>query len=215
MGYAKWVQNEDSQAVIHRGNWLTDACAVSQRRDEIGRRRAAAITAQWPVGWENEYTQVEAIKSDTDAWSLIVLAVLSGGLLNGRDADGQYFSAATKLYLDHALRTSLLSTTTALTPTRASLPVSRSTSARRPATKSRRMASGPCARLDMANDYARGCGPHRHKGKAPAAVWRTCTASHRTGHITHWPVRELSISMQGQPATTSTRRLPQIISGGI
>lgn len=40
---AKWVQNEDSQAAIHRGNWLTDARVVSQRRDEIGRRFAAAI----------------------------------------------------------------------------------------------------------------------------------------------------------------------------
>jgi hypothetical protein len=43
MPYAKWVQNEDSQAAIHRGNWLTDARVVSQRRDEIGRRFAAAI----------------------------------------------------------------------------------------------------------------------------------------------------------------------------
>jgi hypothetical protein len=43
MGYARWVQNEDSQAAIHRGNWLTDARVVSQRRDEIGRRFAAAI----------------------------------------------------------------------------------------------------------------------------------------------------------------------------
>ena len=43
MGYAKWVQREDSQARIHRGNWLTDARAVDQRRAEIGRRFAAAI----------------------------------------------------------------------------------------------------------------------------------------------------------------------------
>jgi len=43
LGYAKWVQKEDSQARIHRGNWLTDARAVDQRRAEIGRRFAAAI----------------------------------------------------------------------------------------------------------------------------------------------------------------------------
>lgn len=43
MGYAKWVQSQESQAMIHRGNWLTDAGAVNQRRAEIGRRFAAAI----------------------------------------------------------------------------------------------------------------------------------------------------------------------------
>lgn len=43
MSYAKWVQNEESQAAIHRGNWLTDAAAVQRRRAGIGRRFAAAI----------------------------------------------------------------------------------------------------------------------------------------------------------------------------
>lgn len=41
--HAKWVQAEDSQAMIHRGNWPTDARVVQQRRDEIGRRFRAAM----------------------------------------------------------------------------------------------------------------------------------------------------------------------------
>lgn len=43
MSYAKWVQNEESQAMIHRSNWPTDARVVDRRRAEIGRRFAAAI----------------------------------------------------------------------------------------------------------------------------------------------------------------------------
>ena len=43
MKYVKWVQVESSQAMIHRGNWLTDTRVVERRRAEIGRRFAAAI----------------------------------------------------------------------------------------------------------------------------------------------------------------------------
>ena len=50
LSYAKWVQNEDSQARIHRGNWLTDTGAVQQKRDEIGRRFRSAIRAQLAAG---------------------------------------------------------------------------------------------------------------------------------------------------------------------
>jgi hypothetical protein len=51
MVYARWVQNEGSQAMIHRDNWLTDARAVHQRRDEIGRRFRAAIRKAFAAGW--------------------------------------------------------------------------------------------------------------------------------------------------------------------
>ena len=34
---------EESQAMIHRSNWPTDARVVDRRRAEIGRRFAAAI----------------------------------------------------------------------------------------------------------------------------------------------------------------------------
>ena len=43
---------------------------------------------------------VIAIKSDGDVWELDVLGVPYGGPNNGRDSDGEYFSAQTKLYLD-------------------------------------------------------------------------------------------------------------------
>jgi len=43
MSYAKVTQNGESQAMIHRGNWLTDARAVTQRRGAIGKRFAVAI----------------------------------------------------------------------------------------------------------------------------------------------------------------------------
>lgn len=43
MKCVKWVQVESSQAMIHRGNWLTDTRVVERRRAEIGRRFAAAI----------------------------------------------------------------------------------------------------------------------------------------------------------------------------
>lgn len=43
MNYARWVQNKEKQAMIHRSNWTTDADAIANRRAEIGRRFAAAI----------------------------------------------------------------------------------------------------------------------------------------------------------------------------
>ena len=61
--YTKWVQNEDSQAVIHRGNWLTDA-----RREPTPRRDRAALcrATAMAVGIGGEHNIVAAIKSDTD-----------------------------------------------------------------------------------------------------------------------------------------------------
>ncbi len=50
MKYARWVQNQHSQARIHRGNWLTDYGAVQQKRDEIGRRFRSAIRAALAAG---------------------------------------------------------------------------------------------------------------------------------------------------------------------
>ena len=45
MPYVKWVQRAESQARIHRGNWLTDMGALNKNRDQIGRRFRAAIKA--------------------------------------------------------------------------------------------------------------------------------------------------------------------------
>jgi len=48
--YAKWVQREESQARIHRGNWLTDMGALNKNRDQIGRRFRDAIKAALAAG---------------------------------------------------------------------------------------------------------------------------------------------------------------------
>jgi len=45
-------------------------------------------------------TRVVAIKSDTGEWQLDVLGVPFGGPNGGKDSDGEYFDASTKLYLD-------------------------------------------------------------------------------------------------------------------
>lgn len=48
--YAKWVQRAESQARIHRGNWLTDMGALNRNRDQIGRRFRDAIKAALAAG---------------------------------------------------------------------------------------------------------------------------------------------------------------------
>ena len=50
MSYAKWVQNAESQARIHQGNWLTDEQAFGKRRDEIVLRFRHAIRAALAAG---------------------------------------------------------------------------------------------------------------------------------------------------------------------
>ena len=47
-----------------------------------------------------EELRVIAIKSDGDTWELDVLGVPWGGPNGGKDSDGEYFDASTKLYLD-------------------------------------------------------------------------------------------------------------------
>ena len=50
MGYAKWVQSAESQALIHQGNWLTDEQAFGKRRDEIVQRFRRAIKSALAAG---------------------------------------------------------------------------------------------------------------------------------------------------------------------
>lgn len=45
-------------------------------------------------------TRIVAVKSETGEWLLDVLGVPYGGPNGGKDSDGEYFDAATKLYLD-------------------------------------------------------------------------------------------------------------------
>ncbi len=139
-------------------------------------------------------SQVVAIKSDTDAWELDVLGVPFGGPLNGRDTDGQYFSAATKLYLDRY----------------AAIPAvyyhGFDPDTGKPASEPQYIGKttgyevkpdGVWFRvlLDKANDYARRVWDAARTGIAKASSGSVAHL-HRVapdGHITHWPVAELSI----------------------
>lgn len=138
-------------------------------------------------------TNVIAIKSDTDAWELDVLGVPYGGPNGGKDSDGEYFSATTNLYLDKyptvpavyyhgfdengqpASEPQIIGKTTGYTV--------------KPDGVWFRVA------LDKANDYARRVWEAAKNGIARAS---SGSISHlrrvgRDGHITHWPVAELSI----------------------
>ena len=50
MSYARWVQNDELQARIHRGNWMTDSRALDHRRTEIVQRFRRAIAAALAAG---------------------------------------------------------------------------------------------------------------------------------------------------------------------
>ena len=137
--------------------------------------------------------RVIAIKSDGDAWELDVLGVPWGGPNGGKDSDGEYFDASTKLYLDRyatvpavyyhgydengrpAGEPQFIGKTTGYTV----------------------KDNGVWFRvvLDKANDYARRVWDAAKNGIARAS---SGSISHLRrvapdGHITHWPVAELSI----------------------
>ena len=142
---------------------------------------------------EHTVIAVKAAAGDGDTWELDVLGVPYGGPNNGRDSDGEYFSAATNLYLDKyptvpavyyhgfdengvpASEPQIIGKTTGYTV--------------KPDGVWFRVA------LDKANDYARRVWEAAKNGIARAS---SGSISHlrrvgRDGHITHWPVAELSI----------------------
>ena len=136
---------------------------------------------------------VIAIKSG-DAWELDVLGVPYGGPNNGRDVDGQYFSPATKLYLDNY-------------PTVPAVYYHGfDPDTGRPAGEPQFIGKttgyevkqdGVWFRvvLDKANAYAQRVWEAAKQGIAKASSG-SMTHLHRVardGHITHWPVTELSI----------------------
>ena len=135
---------------------------------------------------------VIAIKSG-DTWELDVLGVPYGGPNNGRDSDGEYFSAQTKLYLDKY-------------PTVPAVYYHGYDENGAPASEPQIIGKttgyevkqdGVWFRvaLDQANEYARRVWEAAKNGIARAS---SGSISHlrrvaRDGHITHWPVAELSI----------------------
>jgi len=140
----------------------------------------------------NEHTVI-AIKSDTDTWELDVLGVPYGGPNGGRDSDGEYFSAQTKLYLDKY-------------PTVPAVYYHGYDENGNPASEPQIIGKttgyelkpdGVWFRvlLDQANDYARRVWDAAKNGIARASSGSLAHMRRvaRDGHITHWPVAELSI----------------------
>ena len=136
---------------------------------------------------------VIAIKSDTDTWELDVLGVPYGGPNGGRDSDGEYFSAQTKLYLDKY-------------PTVPAVYYHGYDENGQPASEPQIIGKttgyelkpdGVWFRvvLDQANDYARRVWDAAKNGIARASSGSLAHMRRvaRDGHITHWPVAELSI----------------------
>jgi len=142
-----------------------------------------------------EHTVI-AVKAagDGDTWELDVLGVPYGGPNNGRDVDGQYFSPATKLYLDSYPTVPAVyyhgfdpdSGQPAGEPQFIGKTVSYEVKP-----------DGVWFRvvLDKANAYAQRVWDAAKRGIAKASSG-SMTHLHRVardGHITHWPVTELSI----------------------
>ena len=136
---------------------------------------------------------VIAIKSDGDVWELDVLGVPYGGPNNGRDSDGEYFSAQTKLYLDKY-------------PTVPAVYYHGYDENGAPASEPQIIGKttgyevkqdGVWFRvtLDKANEYARRVWEAAKNGIARASSGSIAHLRRvaRDGHITHWPVAELSI----------------------
>ena len=136
---------------------------------------------------------VIAIKSDGDVWELNVLGVPYGGPNNGRDSDGEYFSAQTKLYLDKY-------------PTVPAVYYHGYDENGAPASEPQIIGKttgyevkqdGVWFRvaLDQANEYARRVWEAAKNGIARASSGSIAHLRRvaRDGHITHWPVAELSI----------------------
>ena len=137
---------------------------------------------------------VVAIKAiDGDEWALDVLGVPYGGPNNGRDSDGEYFSTQTKLYLDRY-------------PTVPAVYYHGYDENGQPASEPQIIgkttghevrADGVWFRvvLDQANDYARRVWEAAKQGIARASSGSIAHLRRVApdGHITHWPVAELSI----------------------
>lgn len=137
--------------------------------------------------------EVKAVKSDDGEWVLDVLGVPFGGHNGGRDSDGEYFSAQTKTYTDR------FSAVPAIyyhgydeNNKPSSEPEYIGT-----ATYSRADSKGHWYRvvLDKASDYAKRVWEAAKQGIARASSGSIThlVRKQKDGHITHWPVAELSI----------------------
>jgi len=135
---------------------------------------------------------VRAIKSDGE-WALEVLGVPFGGHNNGRDSDGEYFSQKTNIYQDKLPSVPAVyfhgwdeNNQPATEPAYIGM-----------ATYDRTDAKGHWYKviLDKASSYAQRVWTAAKQGIARASSGSIThlVRKERDGHITHWPVAELSI----------------------
>lgn len=135
---------------------------------------------------------VRAIKNDGE-WALEVLGVPFGGHNNGRDSDGEYFSSKTNIYQDKLPSVPAVyfhgwdeNNQPATEPAYIGM-----------ATYERTDAKGHWYKviLDKASDYAKRVWTAAKQGIARASSGSIThlVRKERDGHITHWPVAELSI----------------------
>jgi hypothetical protein len=137
---------------------------------------------------------VKALDTNPDAWELDVLAVPYGGPVGGKDAHGEYFSPSTKFYEDHARTVPVLyyHGYDPATNQPAGEPEFIGT-----ATWQKRDDKGGWMRATL-NRASASAGKVWEAAKRQAAVASTGAIAHlkrvqRDGHITHWPIAELSI----------------------
>lgn len=146
-----------------------------------------------PVHLPIALTNVVAIKTDTGEWLLDVLGVPFGGPNGGRDSDGEYFSNKTKLHLDkfptppiayyHGFDENG-------SPQGEPQYIGKTIS-----TQAKNDGVWFRVVLDKANTYAQRIWEAAKQGLARASSGSIAhmVRKDRNGHITHWPVVELSL----------------------
>lgn len=177
--------------------FLEGQCEEEEHKDEGGKVEVEISVKGDIAGHEQSQPvimgTVRALKSDGDAWELEVLGVPFGGPNGGRDSDGEYFSPQTKTYTDKFSAVPAVYFHGYDESNRpSSEPAYIGT-----ATFNRTDCKGHWYRvvLDKASAYARRVWEAAKQGIARASSGSITHLVRKdsTGHITHWPVAELSI----------------------
>lgn len=169
--------------------------------DDGGVKVEIEVKGEAVKGFELESTEtqplivgmVRAIKGDNDAWVLDVLGVPFGGHNGGKDSDGEYFSQKTKVYTEKF-------------PSAPAVYFHGWDENNKPASEPQYIGTATYDRtdakghwykvvLDKASQYAQRVWDAAKQGIARASSGSIThlVRKERDGHITHWPVAELSI----------------------
>lgn len=180
-----WTESLPDEALA----WLDD----QTREDGDKSAKAAGSKVEGGVSYFQVNDFVRAVKSDDGLWQLDVRGVPYGGPNNGRDSDKEYFSKATNLYLEH------YPTQPAVyyhgydehgTPHGEPQIIGKTVSYEK-------KDDGVWFRvlLNKTNAYAKRVWEAASKGVARASSGSIAHMVRKTadGHITHWPMVELSI----------------------